>query len=72
VFRHQFRHDPEIRAAFFHPLPRGPHPAPARDPVRESVVALRKLNLSVYDIQRELAEAGHTISINALTLGRQC
>jgi hypothetical protein len=36
--------------------------------VRELVVALRKKNLSVYDIQRELATAGHTISINSLSV----
>jgi hypothetical protein len=29
---------------------------------------MRKRNLSVYDIQHELAEAGHTISINALAV----
>ena len=29
---------------------------------------MRKRNLSVYDIQRELAAAGHTVSINTLTL----
>ena len=29
---------------------------------------MRKRNLSVYDIQRDLASAGHTISINALTV----
>ena len=29
---------------------------------------MRKRNLSVYDIQRELALAGHTISINALAV----
>jgi len=29
---------------------------------------MRKKNLSVYDIQRELAAAGHTISINALSI----
>ena len=29
---------------------------------------MRKRNLSVYDIQRELAPAGHTISINALAV----
>lgn len=39
-----------------------------RDRVRELAVALRKKNLSVYDIQRELASAGHAISINALSL----
>jgi hypothetical protein len=54
VLCHQFRHDPEKRSAFFRSLPRA-YAAPARDPVRELVVALRKRNLSVYDIQRELA-----------------
>jgi hypothetical protein len=67
VLCHQFRHDPEKRSAFFHPRPRA-HSAPARDPVRELVVALRKRNLSVYDIQRELAAGDHRISINALTV----
>ena len=32
------------------------------------MVALRKRNLSVYDIQRELAAGEHHISINALTV----
>lgn len=68
VLCHQFRHDPEKRAAFFRQLPRGTRPAPARDPVRELVVAMRKRNLSVYDIQHELAAAGRRISINALTV----
>ena len=67
VLCHQFRHDPEKRAAFFRPLPRA-HLAPARDPVRELVIAMRKRNLSVYDIQRELAAGKHRISINALTV----
>ena len=68
VLCHQFRHDPEKRSLFFRPLPRGARPAPARDPVRELVVAMRKRNLSVYDIQRELAETDRRISINALTV----
>lgn len=67
VLCHQFRHDPEKRSAFFHPLPPA-HAAPARDPVRELVIAMRKRNLSVYDIQRELAAADHRISVNALTV----
>jgi len=67
VLCHQFRHNPDKRSAFFRPLPRL-HSAPARDPVRERVVALRKRNLSVYDIQRELAAADRRISINALTV----
>lgn len=68
VLCHQFRHDPSQRAAFFQTPQHGPRSAPARDRVRELVVALRKRNLSVYDIQRELAAAGHTLSINTLTL----
>lgn len=68
VLCHQFRHSADKRAGFFQ-IPRpGPQLHPARDPVRERVVALRKRNLSVFDIQRELAEAGHTISINTLSL----
>jgi hypothetical protein len=68
VLAHQFRHDPQKRAAFFPPPPRGSRSAPARDRVRELAVAMRKRNLSVYDIQRELAAAGHRISINALSV----
>ena len=36
--------------------------------MRTLAVTLRKQNLSIYDIQRELAQAGHTISINALAV----
>jgi hypothetical protein len=68
VLVHQFRHDPEKRSAFFRQIQRGPRSAPARDRVRESAVALRKRNFSVYDIQRELAQAGQHISVNALTV----
>jgi hypothetical protein len=68
VLCYQFRHHPEKRSVFFRPPQRGLRPAPARDPVRELAVAMRKRNLSVYDIQGELAEAGHRISINALTV----
>jgi hypothetical protein len=68
VLCHHFRHEAGKRAGFFQTPPRGPQQRPARDPIRERVVALRKRNLSVYDIQRELAEAGHTISINTLSL----
>lgn len=67
VLCHQFRHDPDKRSFFRQPR-HGPRSAPARDRVRELAVAMRKCNLSVYDIQRELAAAGHTISINALSV----
>jgi hypothetical protein len=68
VLCHQFRHDPDFRARFFSPITQGPASAPVRDPVRELVVAMRKRNLSVYDIQRELAGTGQSVSINTLTL----
>src|ERR1700694_2425925 len=54
---HQFRHDSALRAAFFQTPRPGPRHAPARERVREMVVAMRKRNLSVYDIQHELAAA---------------
>jgi hypothetical protein len=68
VLCHQFRHDPAKRAVFFPPYTPGPHSAPKRDRVRNLAVAMRKRNLSVYDIRRELADAGHAISINALSV----
>jgi len=68
VLCHQFRHNPEKRASFFRQPQRGPQSAPLRDRVRDLVVAMRKRNLSVYDMQPELAAAGHTISINSLIL----
>jgi hypothetical protein len=68
VLCHEFRHDPDKQRRFFQAVQHGPRYAPARDRVRELVVAMRKRNLSVYDIQRELARAGHTISINALAI----
>jgi hypothetical protein len=68
VLCYQFRHDPQKRASFFRQPQRGPQSSPARDRVRELAVAMRKRNLSVYDMQRELSAAGHTISINSLTV----
>ena len=67
VLCHEFRHDPEKRNSFFQHVKHGPQSAPVRDRVRDLAVAMRKKNLSVYDIQRELAAAGHSISINALS-----
>ena len=68
VLCYQFRHDPGKRAGFFQQPKPGPHHAPARDRVRQLAVTLRKRNLSIYDIQRQLSLAGHTISINALAV----
>src|SRR5262249_26777510 len=68
VLCHQFRHDPAFRPRFFATVPRGPAASPAGDRVRRLVVPLRKRTLSVYDIQRELAQAGKPVSINPLIL----
>lgn len=68
VLCHQFRHDPAKRENFFNDVSHGPQNAPVRDRVRDLAVAMRKKNLSVYDIQRTLHEAGHSISINALSV----
>lgn len=59
VLCHQFRQDP--RREFF--LPAGQRgqrtPRPKRDKLREQVVALRKENLSVYDISKALENEGN-------------
>lgn len=55
----KFRQDPNRQ--FFITPSRGPHRSPKRDPVRDQVVALRKQNLSVYDISAVLETEGHKI-----------
>jgi transposase len=57
---HQFRLDPE-RPFFLTPA-KGPHAAPKKDTQRTQVVALRKQNLSIYDISRTLHQAGQPLS----------
>ncbi len=68
VLCHKFSHEPDPAARYFQDVRRGPQAAPARDRVRTLVVAMRKKNLSVYDIQRELREQGHEVSISALSV----
>jgi hypothetical protein len=68
VLCHRFRHEPGFTDQFFCDVRHGPQSAPVRDSVREEAVAMRKQNLSVYDIQREFRAAGKDISINALTV----
>jgi len=60
VLVHQFRQDPDRE--FFLPPSKGPHMAPKRDKVRHNVIALRKQNLSIYDISDVLATKGHKMS----------
>jgi len=60
VLCHAFRHNP-LRD-FFLPPAKGPKRAPAHDPLRSRVIALRKQNLSIYDISRILTHDGHPLS----------
>jgi hypothetical protein len=60
VLVHQFRQNP--RRDFFLKPAKGPQSAPKTDPVRDRVIALRKENLSIYDISRNLAHEGHPLS----------
>jgi hypothetical protein len=66
ILCHQFRHDPT--PAFFLPSRKGPRPTPARDRIRETIVALRKQNLSIYDISRSLGAQGTPRSPAAVSL----
>ena len=60
VLVHQFRQNP--RRDFFLTPAKGPQSAPKADPLRDRVIALRKQNLSIYDISRNLAHQGHPLS----------
>lgn len=60
VLVHEFRQNPHRQ--FFLPPAKGPHKAPKKDKVREKVIALRKENLSIYDISDILKTKGHTVS----------
>jgi len=66
VLVHHFRQDPH--RAFFLPPAKGPHKAPRKDTVREKVIALRKENLSIYDISHVLETKGHPISPVSVSL----
>ena len=68
VLCHRFRTDEHKQDRFFKDVQRGPQAAPVRDRLRERVIAMRKKNLSVYDIQSELHEVDEDISINALSV----
>lgn len=55
-----FRRNPHRE--FFVSPKKGPQAAPKRDPLRDEVVALRKHNLSIYDISAVLEREGHALS----------
>jgi transposase len=66
VLVHHFRQDPH--RPFFLPPAKGPHKTPRKDNVREKVIALRKENLSIYDISHALDTKGHPISPVSVSL----
>jgi len=66
VLAHQFRYNPD--RPFFLPPQKGPQTSPKTDRVRDKVVALRKQNLSIYDISRVLEESGQRVSAVAVSL----
>jgi len=53
---------PKSKATLFLPPAKGPQAFPKSDPLREKIIALRKQNLSIYDISRALQKEGHAIS----------
>ncbi len=60
VLANNFRRNPQRK--FFVSPNKGPQAAPKRDTMREKVVALRKQNLSIYDISAVLERQGHKLS----------
>lgn len=66
VLCHEFRRNPR-RPFFLSPI-RSPKVVPKKERVRETIVALRKQNLSIYDISRTLAQSGHTLSPPAIAI----
>ncbi len=65
VLCHHFRHNPQRQ--FFCPPPKGPHVPKKKNKVRDKVVALRKKNLSIYDIRDHLKESGVSLSPPAVS-----
>ena len=65
VLCHEFRLNHK-RDFFLEPR-KGPHSAPKSDPLREKIIALRKQNLSIYDIHQELAHGGESLSPPAIS-----
>ena len=56
VLCHEFRKN--LDREFFCPTRKRQEPSKAADPVRQKMIALRKQNLSIYDIQAALEEEG--------------
>jgi transposase len=63
VMCHHFRRN---KPEFFQELKRGPQSQPKKSAVRELIVAMRKQNLSVYDIESALKTKGTPLSCTAI------
>ncbi len=66
VLCHQLRQNPDRQ--FFLPPQKGPRIATKKENLREKVVALRKKNLSIYDINEALASEGKRLSPAAISI----
>src|SRR4030042_2398574 len=64
VLCHAFRQNP--KRAFFIPPSKNPKVVPDKERVHETIVSLRKQNLSIYDISRALGQSGKTLSPPAI------
>jgi hypothetical protein len=64
VLCHAFRQNP--KRAFFIPPSKHPKVVPDKERVHETIVSLRKQNLSIYDISRALGQSGKTLSPPAI------
>jgi transposase len=63
VLAHHFR---RAKPEFFRDLKPGPRSQPKKDAVRELIFAMRKQNLSVYDIEQTLKENQTPLSCTAI------
>src|SRR5712692_12086048 len=63
VLCHHFRRS---KPDFFRDLKPGPRTQPKKDAVRELILAMRKQNLSIYDIERSLKDNGTPLSGTAI------
>jgi hypothetical protein len=66
VLAHQFRQNPDRQ--FFLPPAKGPKTAPKTERLRDKVIALRKQNLSIYDISQALSREAEPFSPVAVSL----
>jgi len=64
VLCHAFRHG-QLRE-FFVAAPRGPRVQTKKDPARPLIIAMRKQNLSIYDIHDTLNQQGQRLSLTAI------